>query len=310
MARWLVLVGVAAAGCGRIGFDLLPGRSVVADGGTDGHWNGTGGSDPVDSRDAAAGGSVSPSGDAGAVIDASGGSPPTGGPDAGLGGNGGEVAAGGTGGASSGSGGVDGSVPRTGGGGSGAGGLPAAGGAAGTGPGDSSACVPTAGGIEICDGRDNDCSGGVDEGNICPNRCETGTYGGHGYMFCRSSTEAWDDGRAACQAAGMDLVTIESAGENQFVFDWVNPNRAQAFLGGSDLTTEGEWRWVNGTVFWSGDTSGSAPAGAYTNWGAGQPDNYGTNMADGDCLYMSWTDDGFWSDTRCEQFYDWVCEAP
>src|SRR3569623_1433278 len=40
------------------------------------------------------------------------------------------------------------------------------GGSTGDGSGSGSACVPTNGGVEICDGKDNDCNGLIDEGNL------------------------------------------------------------------------------------------------------------------------------------------------
>ena len=48
----------------------------------------------------------------------------------------------------------------------------------------------------------------------------------------------------------------------------------------------------------------------YTNWAAGQPDNYyGGYTSDQDCALINWGGLGLWDDRQCEDFtYGYVCE--
>jgi hypothetical protein len=137
---------------------------------------------------------------------------------------------------------------------------------------------------------------------VCPSTCRGVAYDGNGYMFC-DAIVAWDTAQAACVAQGMHLVKVDSAAENTFI-------GATAFgvgtdfvwLGGDDLTTEGSWHWPDGTLFWTGADTGSAPPGIFTNWYAGYPRAGGNT----DCLEMR--DDYTWDDKQCTQGKRYVCE--
>lgn len=286
MTRSTLLVAWLAVGCGRLGFD-----SIDVRGGAGGTATGGAGSfvdagtNEASLRDTGAreigGASGANSGGAGAV--GAGGAI-----DGGFGGTT-DAGSGGT---------VTGGVGGTGTGG--AGGT----GAAGS---DGGPCTPTNGGVEICDGRDNDCNGTIDEAG-CPTRCSGRAYGGHGYMYCINSNLYWDGCHSACIAAGMDFIVVGSAGENSFVGQWVASKHGSAWLGATDEVTEGTWLWADRTQFWSGDFSGSAVGGAFTFWASGQPDNGGTSGPDSDCLMIATS--GLWYDQRCADFVDYICEAP
>lgn len=88
----------------------------------------------------------------------------------------------------------------------------------------------------------------------------------HYYKWVPANVD-WFEAKAAADAAGGYLVTITSAQENDFVDSLAN---GSIWLAGSDLNTEGDWRWNSGpdagTQFWSGGPTGSAPSGAYDNW--------------------------------------------
>jgi len=92
------------------------------------------------------------------------------------------------------------------------------------------------------------------------------------------------------------FATSTSASENTFITSRVGT--AQAWLGGNDKTTEGTWQWVGGptgekgVTFWSGTSSGSAPAGQYANWNGGEPNNSG----DEDALQILSGGSGRWND--------------
>ena len=76
------------------------------------------------------------------------------------------------------------------------------------------------------------------------------------------------------------LVTIDSAHENNLVVDMLtNGGSAQAWLGASDTTTEGEWYWHFGSteteLFWTGGSGGNYVDGAYQNWDGANPNDFG-----------------------------------
>jgi hypothetical protein len=176
----------------------------------------------------------------------------------------------------------------------GAGGLTANGGATGTGgvtanggaigAGGSGTCVVTNGGVEICDGIDNDCSGTPDDAAACASGCTGYSYNGHAYAFC-TTPMSYADAGASCQAQGMRLVRVDDSAENDFVFTTAfagvaqsnNSNTLWPWLGAYDTATPLQWQWPDGAVFWSGRLNGSPVGGLYSAWDASSPsDTSGT----------------------------------
>jgi hypothetical protein len=98
-------------------------------------------------------------------------------------------------------------------------------------------------------------------------------YNGHSYY--RSTGSAfWSTARANCQAMGGYLVTITSAGENNFVFNtWPS-----GWIGLTDEVNEGTWRWVTGETY------------SYSNWNPGEPNNAGNED------YVQFVSNGRWND--------------
>ena len=66
------------------------------------------------------------------------------------------------------------------------------------------------------------------------------------------------------------LVTIRSATEQALVEQLAADAGTNIWLGVTDATVEGEWRWLSGgdetDQFWEGGPSGYNVDGAYTNW--------------------------------------------
>jgi hypothetical protein len=150
------------------------------------------------------------------------------------------------------------------------------------------------GAAETCgDGRDNDCSGHVDDALDCDD-CTPAFRGPHRYLLC-PVPRPWADARAHCQAAGADLVVVGDAAEDA----WVRAQAlahgfwADAWLGLADLDVEGTFAWVDGSPvsFW-----GFAP---------GEPNDWGGNE---DCteMYLG----GWWNDLDCNGLLGVVCEDP
>ena len=59
------------------------------------------------------------------------------------------------------------------------------------------------------------------------------------------------------------------------------------FIGGSDIDTEGQWIWEDGSKF------------EYTHWTNGAP----SNTTNDDCIYLFMNDNGYWDDIHCDTGY-------
>jgi hypothetical protein len=134
-------------------------------------------------------------------------------------------------------------------------------------------------------------------------QCTFALRGGIGYWFCnnlRSFTQA----RQKCQAVGMDLAAVESAGEDAFIG---TKTVVHAYLSGSDQAAEGAWSWLATTTpFWSGNRNGSPVASAYTNWDLLQPDDL---LRSNDCLVKDPPLlGGKWESRACNLAASYVCE--
>jgi hypothetical protein len=109
---------------------------------------------------------------------------------------------------------------------------------------------------------------------------------GHFYEYVTSSNISWSSANTAASARtyfGLQgyLATVTSAEENTFVSAKLGGNGC--WMGGSDETVEGTWKWKTGPE--SGNTL------TYFNWGASQPDNY-NGVED----YLQFFAAGTWND--------------
>jgi hypothetical protein len=134
--------------------------------------------------------------------------------------------------------------------------------------------------------------------------------GGHAYAFC-STSRTWADAESDCVARGMLLARIDDSGENQFVYDTAfqgysgkNVPLIWRWLGATDLGTSSNWRWADGTQFWSGNQGGSSIGGLYYHWLSSAPtDSSGTA-----CALLQYAS-GQWKDASCVSLQPYVCEA-
>ena len=67
-----------------------------------------------------------------------------------------------------------------------------------------------------------------------------------------------------------------------------------AWLGYSDKSTEGSWKWV--------DTGKPGPASTYKNWKDGEPSSDGENH---DCALID--ENGLWGDHDCGEAQSFFC---
>jgi hypothetical protein len=101
---------------------------------------------------------------------------------------------------------------------------------------------------------------------------------------------SWADASAACQAAGLQLATVQSAAQNEQLVTAAAGNKV--WIGGTDAASEGTWVW-----------SPSSTPLSYTNWEFGQPDDF---LFGEDCLQLHGSK---WNDALCKKEKKYVCQT-
>lgn len=104
----------------------------------------------------------------------------------------------------------------------------------------------------------------------------------------------WPDAVAYCEARDGHLVTINSAEENEVVYNLM----PSTYLGASHETEEGTWEWVTGEPF------------TYTNWAPGEPTNWSPYDELPENVLTFWGDTypGQWNDVPGTNESGFVCE--
>jgi hypothetical protein len=147
-------------------------------------------------------------------------------------------------------------------------------------------------------------AGGSEGETLTP--CELFTSASSEYLVC---PERLDNGAAAadCARRGATLAAIDSQAENDFIAArsesvllgdwWLGGTRDDAMV----------WSWPDGTIFWRGGPDGTAEAGAFSFWKAGEPNNASTISPDPErCLALTPADD--WNDRACTLSVPYICE--
>jgi hypothetical protein len=132
--------------------------------------------------------------------------------------------------------------------------------------------------------------------------CEAFMHDARTYYRCSDALD-WDVAKAVCEAVNLHLVRIDDAAENAAVAGAIADD---SWTGANDLEGEGDWRWSDGTAFWSGAADGAAVGGRYSDWLVGQPDNLYGVIDNADCGAI--LTDGTWGDRSCVLSYPYVCE--
>ena len=113
-------------------------------------------------------------------------------------------------------------------------------------------------------------------------------FGGHHYeLVDEVEALSWSGAKRSCEERGAHLAVVTDADEAAFIAALCDGR--YMFLGASDAGTEGEWRWVDGSA-WD-----------YTNWMAGQPNDY-SGAED----YLATYDDGAWVDVDAKGDDFWM----
>ena len=139
---------------------------------------------------------------------------------------------------------------------------------------------------EICNGRDDDCDGAIDDEMACD--VPVRTTGGSGYIYL-PTPDTWSEQRDACRAyPGYDLMIVDSAAEWATVSDLLAVS-GDAWIAANDSVSEGDFVW---------EPTGLAPSG-YLPWASGNPSG-------DDCVAVS---GGEWDDRMCTDLVPAVCET-
>ncbi|KAK0409349.1 hypothetical protein QR680_004486 [Steinernema hermaphroditum] len=113
-------------------------------------------------------------------------------------------------------------------------------------------------------------------------------YGGNVYCF-NAARKNWTDAKQWCHSSGADLVSIHSAGENDFVFSL---SRGSCWIGAQSPYQNASFAWSDGSE-WS-----------YTEWIAGEPNNPGGVFSCAQYFGIGKQ----WYSNQCGSKYPFVCK--
>lgn len=126
-------------------------------------------------------------------------------------------------------------------------------------------------------------------------------YNGHSYKFS-TYARTWLEARNACRDlydddyyGNYDLVKINNYAEEYWLhYQEESRGGGRWWIGANDRSKEGVWRWsVDNHLL------------GYTNWDAGEPNNYGSGE---DCAVDGWSG-GTWRDVKCSLYRRYICES-
>ncbi len=136
----------------------------------------------------------------------------------------------------------------------------------------------------------------------CLEDCACSEFNQHLYMICAEYAN-WQSNFELCFQSGMSMVRVESAEEDQFLWEQYAPTGGEGlWLGARDVAVEGIWTWNDGDIFFD-DQAGTPVGGLYANFSGGQPDNFNREQ---DRLAM--LPSGEWDDVHFRLAIPFVCE--
>ncbi len=164
----------------------------------------------------------------------------------------------------------------------------------------------------------------------CANNSNVVTFNYNGKIYeIIKEKKNWVNAAACAVERGGILAEINDEAENTEIFNQLinakltfsntissdGGNGAYVWIGGNDLTIEGNWVWDGdnnnmSTQFWSGDRDGSEVGGLYNNWG-NEPDDFLGQDALGLSL-NGWPLGvaGEWNDVAARNLLYFVVEKP
>ncbi|XP_034146825.1 CD209 antigen-like protein E isoform X1 [Esox lucius] len=129
--------------------------------------------------------------------------------------------------------------------------------------------------------------------------------------YVSAELKTWDRSKQDCLERGANLVTIKSPEEQrerstgqvltmmsllqpQKFVNWMCGVKNYVWIGLTDLATEGNWKWVDGTPLTA------------VYWNEGEPDG---GEAENCGYFYSWSSDsGEWWDSSCSDTHRWICQ--
>ncbi|XP_058889912.1 macrophage mannose receptor 1-like [Acipenser ruthenus] len=105
----------------------------------------------------------------------------------------------------------------------------------------------------------------------------------------------WTFAQTWCGDQGGDLAVIDNQYENDFVASYLEDIRAPVWIGLSDVLHEGKFTWSDGSQV------------LYTNWNAGEPNNFGDSGEHCTMIAHSHRETGRWNDGGCQSKLGFVC---
>jgi Zn-dependent metalloprotease len=130
--------------------------------------------------------------------------------------------------------------------------------------------------------------------------CTAGTKDGHSYWFCKQA-RTFGDAQTHCHGVGMELTTIDTAAENDFVKQSVNND---SYIGLTSAAEEGAFRWIAGGQLDMCAGAAHAEEGQFESFPNGQPHS---QPGSHDCVMVN--HGGVWTQGQCTTPKGYVCES-
>jgi len=127
-------------------------------------------------------------------------------------------------------------------------------------------------------------------GAAIPGFVYMGTFNGN-YYYCSLQSATWPTAKTTCEANGGYLAVVNNSAENEFLANLLI--QQSAWIGCTDVNSEGHFQWVNGDAL------------TYTNWYPGQPNNYNGNQD-----YVEMLSNGQWNDQYNNFALEYIMEVP
>jgi hypothetical protein len=155
------------------------------------------------------------------------------------------------------------------------------------------ACVPQ--GPEVCNGRDDDCDGVIDNGAGCTFTAYQFAGLGKSYAWTdgAGATLTWADADARCKLFGYHLAIIDSAAQMDIIRSHAASAVALYWIGLSKA--QGEWTWIDG----------ARPV--YAAWAPGADTSPTKTCA---LLRFDVSNAGVWTPEDCSSHRGMLCQAP
>lgn len=96
----------------------------------------------------------------------------------------------------------------------------------------------------------------------------------NGHYYYLLSPTTWSVSQAEALTLGGNLVTINDAAENQWVYSTFGGQGKAIWIGLTDQSSEGTFGWISGEAF------------SFNNWSPGEPNSGGGFVPDEDYAYM------------------------